>query len=160
MFLTRYYISTWWFQKWDGTIITLMWRKMTFWIQGKVKCSLLIGTQPLPLPVLISCHIPLYRPGRRSLQLGLSGYYRYKWSSSVKPVSLIRAIKTRVQHRSPVKCVRLISFPVSFMQRFLSSLSSFPYLSLSLPPPLIFYLPYFQSSHHLPFTCSHPHPSN
>lgn len=76
-----------------------------------MKCSLLIGTQPLPLLVFISCPIPPYRPGRRSLQLGLSGYYRYKWSSSVKPISLIRAIKTSVQHRSPVKCVRLIFSP-------------------------------------------------
>ena len=130
-----------------------------------MKCSLLIGTQPLPLPVLISCPIPLYRPGWRSLQLGLSVHYRYKWSSSVKPISLIRAIKTSVQHRSPVKCVRLISIPVSFMQRFPSSshpfLTSLPLsLSPSLSPLLLFYLLYFQSSHRLPFTCSHPHPSN
>lgn len=108
--------------------------------------SLLIGARPprrspsLPLasrPRLASYPHPLqYRPGRRrSLQLGLSGHYRYKWSSSVKPVSLIRPVKTSVQHRSLLKCVRsnirVPRFP-SGAEDFVASLS----LSLSLPSSL------------------------
>lgn len=90
-----------------------------------------------PSPRLASYPHPLqYRPGRRrSLQLGLSGHYRYKWSSSVKPVSLIRPVKTRVLHRSLLKCVRSnISVPrfPSRVEDFVASLS----LSLSLPSSL------------------------
>lgn len=94
-----------------------------------------------PSPRLASYPHPLqYRPGRRrSLQLGLSGHYRYKWSSSVKPVSLIRPVKTSVQHRSLLKCVRsnirVPRFP-SGAEDFVASLSLSLYLFPLLSSPL------------------------